>query len=236
MANLKQTDALQGLFLPVNLGEQLIIGTFEWTLNYLIDKLDMSIFERKYTNDKCGAAAYPPKIMLKLIFFCYSKGIISSRKIERTAVENITAKALAENMEPDHDTIASFISTNSEAVKDLFSQILLQCNELKLITGEMFSPDGCKLPSNASKEWSGTIAELTKKRDKLKKYISRLITIHQELDKDPRAKKIQKRYKKTMGDDKERREKSIKKMEKNSGSLIIFWKKRNLVKGWQAKK
>ena len=159
MANLKQTDALQGLFLPVNLGEQLIIGTFEWTLNYLIDKLDMSIFERKYTNDKCGAAAYPPKIMLKLIFFCYSKGIISSRKIERTAVENITAKALAENMEPDHDTIASFISTNSEAVKDLFSQILLQCNELKLITGEMFSPDGCKLPSNASKEWSGTRSE-----------------------------------------------------------------------------
>jgi hypothetical protein len=31
--------------------------------------------------------------------------------------------------------------------------------------------DGCKLSSNASKEWSGTIAELGKKRDKLKNYI-----------------------------------------------------------------
>ena len=51
-------------------------------------------------------------------------------------------------MEPDHDTIAAFISTNSEAVNDLFVQILLQCQELDLITGEMFAIDGCKLPSN----------------------------------------------------------------------------------------
>ena len=42
-----------------------------------------------------------------------------------------------------------FISTNSEAVNDLFIQILLQCQELDLITGEMFAMDGCKLPSNA---------------------------------------------------------------------------------------
>jgi transposase len=46
---------------------------------------------------------------LKLIFFCYSKGIISSREIERAGKENITAKALAENNEPDHATIAAFI-------------------------------------------------------------------------------------------------------------------------------
>jgi hypothetical protein len=31
--------------------------------------------------------------------------------------------------------------------------------------------DGCKLPSNASKEWSGTIKELRKKRDKLNDFL-----------------------------------------------------------------
>ena len=30
------------------------------------------------------------------------------------------------------------------------------CDELKLIGGDMFAIDGCKLPGNASKSWSGT--------------------------------------------------------------------------------
>ena len=189
MANLKENDLSQGLFLTVNLQEQLLPDTFEWTINYLINKMDTSIFERNYNNDEKGAAAYPPKALLKLILFCYSRGIISSRKIEIAGKENITAKALAEDFEPDHDTIAAFISTNSEAVKDLFAQVLVQCSQLELITGKMFAIDGCKLPSNASKEWSGSLSDLRKKRDKLGNYITRLLHQHQELDRDEKAKK-----------------------------------------------
>ena len=142
----------------------------------------MSIFEQNYHNDELGAAAYPPKILLKVVLFCYSQGIISSRKMERACKENIITKALAEDCEPDHATIAAFISTNSEAVTDLFTQVLLKCSKLKLITGEMFAIDGLKLPSNASKEWSGKIDELKKKRDKLEKYITRILFKHQELE------------------------------------------------------
>jgi hypothetical protein len=128
MANFKQSERAQGLFLTVNLEDQLIPGTLEWTVDYLIDEFDMSLFEQNYHK------------------------------------ENVTAKALAENNEPDHATIAAFISTNSEAVKDLFAQVLMQCNKLKLTTGGMFAVDGCKPPSNASKECSGKIEELKKKR------------------------------------------------------------------------
>ena len=200
MARFKYTDNSQGLFLQVNLEEQLLPGTFEWTLHYLIDKMDLSLFEQNYHNDAMGAPAYPPKVLLKIVCYCYSKGIISSRPMEHAAKVNIIVKALAEDSEPDHDTIAAFISRNSEAVKNLFIQVLLQCDELELITGEMFAIDGCKLPSNASKEWSGTIGSLKKKKEKLEKHISRLLLRHQELDKSEEAKKIQEPYSKTMGD------------------------------------
>ena len=80
--------------------------------------------------------------------------------MEKACKTNITVKALAEDMEPDHDTIAAFISTNSEAVNDLFVQILLQCQELDLITGEMFAIDGCKLPSNACLPSVGELKEI----------------------------------------------------------------------------
>ena len=227
MPRFKDTDNSQGLLLPINLKKQILPGTFEWAVDYLIDKTDMSIFEQNYHNDELGAAAYSPKVLLKVVLFCYSRGIITSRKIEMACKENITTKSLAEDCEPDHATIAAFISKNSEAVADLFTQVLLQCSELRLITGEMFAIDGLKLPSNASKEWSGKVEELKKKREKLEKFITRILFMHKELDRDEGAKKKQQPFRKTMGDDNERRARSIKRLEKKLKKIDKFLKGAN---------
>ena len=160
--------------MEVNLYEQLVPGTFEWTLDYLIERMDLSLYEQNYNNDEMGAAAYQPKALLKAVLRCYSMGILSSRKIEQACKSNMTIKALADGAEPDHATIAKFISGNCEAVQDLFVQVVLRCDELDLITGEMFAHDECKLPSNASKEWSGTIEGLKKKKARLEKFAQKL--------------------------------------------------------------
>jgi hypothetical protein len=81
MAQFKSTDISQGQYIPVILSEQIVPGTFEWTINYLIDKIDISVFDQNYHNDKKGAYAYSPRALLKAILYCYSKGIISSRRI-----------------------------------------------------------------------------------------------------------------------------------------------------------
>ena len=222
MARYKETDNSQGQFLTVNLKEQIMRGTFEWTVDHIINRTDLLLFENKYKNDEKGAAAYHPKVLLKIILFCYSRGIITSRKIERACRENIIVKALAEDSEPDHDTIAAFISTNNEEVSDLFTKILFKCSELKLITGEMFAIDGCKLPSNASKECSGKIEELKKKRDKLRKYIGRVIKQHRELDKDEKAAKHQRKYAKTMGSRKDRKARQLKRLNKKLDRMDKF--------------
>jgi len=222
MARFKYTDISQGQFIQVNLHEQLLLGTFEWTIDYLFNELDLSLFEQNYQNDERGAAAYSPKILLKAILYCYSKGIISSRRIEKACKENIIVKALAEDTEPDHDTIATFISTNSEAVNDLFAQVLIKCFELKLITGEMFAIDGCKLPSNASKEWSGKINDLKKKKCDLQKLVLRIQHQHKELDRNEKARKIQEPYRKTLGDDSERHERHIRRIEAKLKKISKF--------------
>jgi transposase len=234
MARFKYTDNSQGQFMAVNLKEQLLPDTFEWTLDYLINKIDLSLFEQNYHNDEKGAAAYSPRGLLKIILYCYSRGIITSRLIEQACRDNIIVKALAEGSEPDHSTIAAFISENSDAIKDLFSQVLLQCAQLKLITGEMFAIDGCKLPSNASKEWSGSIKDLTRKRDKLEGYIARILFQHQELDKNEKAKKVQAPFKKTMGDERERRHRSIERLENKLEKLNRFLKEAEPRKGISA--
>ena len=55
-------------------------------------------------------------------------------------------------------------------------------DEMGLIGKEMFAVDGCKLPPNASKEWSGTKGELEKKREKLEKVIRQNVKRHREAD------------------------------------------------------
>ena len=120
MARFKYTDNSQSQFIQINLNVQLLLGSFEWTIDYLINEMDLSSFELRYRNDERGAAAYPPRVLLKAILYCYSRGILSSRRIEKAIKDNIIIKALAEDTEPDHDTIVTFDSTNSEAVKELF--------------------------------------------------------------------------------------------------------------------
>lgn len=47
-------------FLAVDLQRQLLPGTFEHAMNYLIDKeLDLSRFDERFKNDVTGASAYP---------------------------------------------------------------------------------------------------------------------------------------------------------------------------------
>ena len=181
MARYKETEKGQGLFLTVNLGEQIVPGTFEHTLNRLIDtKLDLRIFDRKYTNDETGASAIKPGILLKIILYCYSKGVISSRKIEKMCKENMVAKALAEDIEPHYTTISNFVSGMSAEIEKVFSEVLLVCGSMGLIGGKMLAIDGCRLPSNASKEWSGTKKELREKYEKIKKTSKEILKKHRE--------------------------------------------------------
>ena len=48
--------------------------------NHLIDhEIDLSRFDARYRNDKTSAIAYSPAVLLKVVLFTYSQGIIGSR-------------------------------------------------------------------------------------------------------------------------------------------------------------
>jgi hypothetical protein len=120
--------------------------------------------------------------LLKIILYAYSRGITSSRKIEECCRENIIFMALSAESASHFTTIADFISTLDEEIIRLFLEVVLICDEMGLIGKEMFAVDGCKLPSNASKEWSGTKADFTKKKEKMEEAIGKIVKRHKEMD------------------------------------------------------
>ena len=185
MAKFKTYDYRQRVLLPVSLEDQLMPGTLEFAIHTLVEKrLDMAIFHGKYRNDETGRAAYDPKILLKVVLLAYSRGLISSRKIEQACRQNVVFIALACGQQPDHSTIAAFVSSMKDEILPLFRDVLLVCEEMNLLGGTMFALDGCKLPSNASKEWSGTFHELHKKKQKIEAKVAQLLEEQMDNDRD----------------------------------------------------
>ena len=183
MAKYKKYNYSQMVMLPVSLEDQLMPETLEFAIHALVENhMDMSRFDDRYHNDETGCSAYDPKVLLKIVLFGYSRGLISSRKIERACGENVVFIALACGQRPDHSTIAAFVSSMKEEILPLFRDVLLVCEELNLLGGTFFALDGVKLPCNASKEWSGTISELQGKKERIERRIEQLLAQHEQQD------------------------------------------------------
>jgi transposase len=111
MAKYKSYDYSQSVLIPVCLDEQLMPGSLEFAIHTLVQtRIDTSIFDHRYHNDETGREAYDPKVLLKVVLFGYSRGLISSRQIERACKENVVFMALGCGQQPDHSTIACAFS------------------------------------------------------------------------------------------------------------------------------
>ncbi len=183
MANYKPDLSCQSKFIPINFSAQILPGTFEYALSYIVEnKLDLTPFDAWYHNDTSGAAAYSPSLMLKIILLGYAHGLVSSRRIAKACEHNIMFMSLSGDVQPHFTSIAAFVARMHEQIAPLFTQVLMICDEEGLIGRNMFAIDGCKIKSNASKEWSGTFDELGRKKAKLERASKRILERHQAQD------------------------------------------------------
>ena len=87
MARYKPYDYRQTKMLPVRFEEQILPGTFEHTLNRLIDEsIDLSVFDSRYGNDDSGAPAYDPAVLLKIVLLAFAPRQIGCRVFRTTTL------------------------------------------------------------------------------------------------------------------------------------------------------
>ena len=178
MARYKYIDSSPRL-LPVDLLAQLVPGSFEYALDQLLDhELDLSGFDARYQNDASGTSAYAPALLLKAILFGYSRGLVSSRAIERACRENVIFMALTRDAAPHFTTLAAFVSHSGGQIPALFAQVLYLCDRQGLIGRDLFAIDGVKLPSNASKARSGTRADFDREASRLEAAVQTMLAQH----------------------------------------------------------
>ncbi|MEM8954532.1 MAG: transposase [Verrucomicrobiota bacterium] len=191
MARFRPDQRAQGLFVEVDLAEQLRPGTLEYAIDRLIDdRVSPDWFGDLYENDHAGRRALDPRALLKVILFGYARGETSSRALEWACKKNLVFMALSGGEQPDHSTFAAFVTKlSSKKIEQLFAEILVACHEEELLGGTTFALDGVKLPAPASKKWSGKTAELLARKERLSAKLEMKMTEHREADRRNHTKK-----------------------------------------------
>lgn len=171
----------QMMLLPPSLSECLPDDHLCFTINDIVENLDTSSIENSY--QETGAPAYNPKLLLKIIFYGYSQGTRSSRKIENNLSENIAFRYLAANSRMDHGTISLFRKNHLKELPTIFAQIVILASSLGLADFSDVSIDGTKIKANASKKNLFNKDEIKKITDKMKEIIYEAEAVDTEEDK-----------------------------------------------------
>ena len=125
------------------------------------DDLDLSAILARYT-ERRGQPPYHPALMTSLLLYAYSRGIYSSRRIERACEERVDFMALTGGEKPDHSTICQFRSDHRDALTELFVQVLSLCRDAGMVKLGHVALDGTKIKANASKHSAMSYARMKK--------------------------------------------------------------------------
>ncbi len=177
MPKFKSYNQNQLMLLPPDIRDCLSKDHICFVINDIVDNLDISCIERTYSEN--GAPAYNPVMLIKGIFFAYTRGIRSSRKIEELATENLVFRYLFANQCPDHGTINLFRKSHLVDLENIFVQIVRLGRDLKITDPTDISIDGTILGANASKKATHDQEEITK----LKKRIRDILREAENIDK-----------------------------------------------------
>ncbi|NNC33198.1 transposase [Longimicrobium terrae] len=135
-------------------------------LSDVVDQLALSgrlsCFYAQYREDGWGAAAFHPGMMVKVLLYGYSNGVVSSRKLAQALEQDVGFRYLAANQTPNFRTLSTFRTAHSEALLALFTESLELCREAGLVKLGRVSLDGTRVQGNCALEQNRTRAKLEK--------------------------------------------------------------------------
>jgi transposase len=151
--NLRESDRDQLFLLPPSVADWLPEDHLAFFVLDVVAELDLAAFYADYRQDGRGGAAYDPALVLAVIIYAYCVGEHSSRRIERRLTEDVAFRVVAANQHLDHATLARFRHRHTDAIAELFGQVLGLCAREGLVEARVISIDGTKVEANAS-AWS----------------------------------------------------------------------------------
>jgi transposase len=121
-----------------------------WLVISAVAGLDTSGLHARRRTGGAGRAGYDPEMLLTLLIWAWAHGVRSSRVIERLCQRDVAFRIICGGDGPDHVTISRFRADATEAMAELFSQVLVLCARLGMGQLGVVALDSVKIASDAS--------------------------------------------------------------------------------------
>ena len=184
MAKFKPYRAEQLMLFPNSIQDYVSEDHLARLVDKVVEQLDTGAIENKYSES--GQNTYHPKIIIKLLFYGYSVGERSGRKISSKSETDTAFIYLAQMYKLDFRTINDFRKNNLNELSEYFVEIVRMCKELGLIKVGQINIDGTKIKANAADRRTKTKEEYqqwTKRIDeKIKKILEEANQVDTEED------------------------------------------------------
>jgi len=163
----------QSLLFPSNIFDLLPEDHECYLYEDLFEQLDTATVESQYSHK--GQHAYPPKQRVSILIYAYSRGVFSSRQIEKRCNEDLSFMFIAQMNGPNFRVLSDFRKDHADFFHDCFKQTVKLAMELKLASLGHISLDGSKFKANSSKHKAMSYKRLKEKEQELTTEINELI-------------------------------------------------------------
>lgn len=180
-------DRRQGMLLPPSVDEYVGPRHRVRVIVEVVERLDLSGFHVGESDE--GRPAYPPEILVSLIFYAFSIGVFSAREMERRCQTDCAFMFATAGLRPSHRSISRFRAANQEELSRLFAQIVGVCRRVGLGNTSRVAIDGTRQHANASIDAHVRKEQLEKEleriREDMKKMLGRAAQVDAEEDSNP---------------------------------------------------
>ena len=165
MEKFKPVTTEQLFLLPPSIEDFIPAGHLARVINDVVETIDVTEIESRYSF--LGQKSYPPHLLLKLLFYGYSIGVRSGRKIASAREQDTAFMYLSSMYKPDFRTLNDFRKNNTAFIQQSFIHVVQLCKGLGMARAGMLILDGTKLKANAS-------AGKTKNKEQYEQWVERI--------------------------------------------------------------
>jgi len=184
--------------------------------SFIAEHISVEPFAQGVKNEVEGAPAVHPRMMLKIIFYSYAKGIYSSREMEDRMRWDPNYMYLSANQRVDHSTICGFILKYREEIRRVFSQLVYVMAKMGYVSMDFVAVDGTKVKADAGKRFTGDIEEFRQQRDRIERKIEKIL--RHTIDEEPKSKECQDKKLDALEREKEKIEAFLDEVEKGEAT------------------
>jgi len=172
----------QMVLFPETINDYIPDGHLAKLVLSIVSSLNIDTIISKFSN--IGQRAYSPRILLSILFYGYSVGVRSSRKLSKACEERVDFMYLTKKLRPSHKTISEFRRENLSELSELFQEILLIGIKLGVVKiGNIkLSIDGTKIRANASGKLSKDELGLKKLLAEVKNKVACIMQEAEDID------------------------------------------------------